>query len=230
MDAETAIETFIRLIRKESFIYYKKFPHSYLDYEDFFDEGMFALAGCLREWEKPEWGEKSDHDQKAYFKTSMYNAFKTLLTGAFSKKRTGEYHIIEKVREDGKKEKVTEYFCHEVKYENVLPELFCNGFEDVLYDELVSDLEQRIDGELPKKIFLLLADPPKDLIKMAVTENRRKMKRVGHCRGKNTVQITNRLVIKFLNGNGHPVSGSDYYDSLRYIRMVVGQSMHVRGY
>jgi hypothetical protein len=65
---------------------------------------------------------------------------------------------------------------------------------------------------------------------MAVTENRRKMKRVDQRRGKNVVQISNRLVIKYLNGNGHPVSGSDYYNGLNYIRSVVGREFNVKGH
>jgi hypothetical protein len=222
MEPDIAISTFVRLVKKESYIYYKKSPHGYLDYDDFFEEGMVTLVGCLIEWKKPAWHNKSSHDRKAYFKTSMYNAFKTLLTSAFAKKRVGEYRVVER---DG--EKFTEYFWHEVKCDDVFPELRCNGFDDVLYKELVFDLETKIVGDLPKKIFLLLVDPPNDLVRMALVENRRKMKRIGPCRGKNSVRLSNRLVIKYLN-NGGCISDSDYYNSLKYIRDVVGQCMHIK--
>src|SRR4030042_109525 len=177
-------------------------PNRYYNYDDFLENGYTVYAICLKVW--GERGLDYKNGFKKYFKTSLWNSCKDMMTKAFSKKRDSHNGII----------------CYEDIGENEL--LTDGGFNEIHYKELISHVVSALETELEKKIFAILVNPPEALIEETVLENRRKMKAsiiLGFSlKGTNTVKLSSRNVIKYLNDNGDNVSENLYYDAFKNLK------------
>lgn len=228
---EAKLAKFIGLIKWASSRYTRKIPSGDFSYEDLVAEGRLVLAKCLKRWRerKPQLlpknegvgtlvpkneeyiagiVERDEREFSKFFKASLFHEYAGLCRYLYVKKR-----IHQEVSLDQDKS---------------LVELPISGFNDVLYRELVDHVASNL-SEIPRKIFMLLVDPPEDLCQFAIYRNRRKMK-YNKISGKptsgmNVVRPTSGLILEYLNDNGHRISSSVYYLHMKTIKKVVMEAI-----
>jgi hypothetical protein len=229
---EKVVEKFIGLIKWASKQHRKKYYYLRWDYQDYFSKGLLVLTVCLKKWNN----RGDDEEFGKFFKTSLFFGFQDMVRAGFLDK--GGVFL-----SANKEEEITDlpYGFKDIeeyegfRYMSVVPprkkeskvykNLAINGFEDQEYKEAVKHFASLFKSEIEKKIFLLIVDPPEDLCRMAVLENRRRTKGSFHTGkpswGKNKVRVSSNLVIAYLNKNGDSISDNDYYIHYKKIRDVV---------
>jgi len=204
--------------------YAQKVPHSYPGIEEFIGEGHEVLVTCNQKWD--ERGDEVAFGK--FFKTSLFHKFQDILVREYSKKRGTYMSPVDPDEVTYYREESIEdaYKAYRDKPGERNP-LVTEEFSEVLYGELVEHVKSKIDSSLEKKIFAILVDPPEELCKMAVDQNRRKMKlsMSKHCKGTNVVKITSKLIIEYLNAKGDRVDENAFYASRRNIRRIVLETL-----
>lgn len=208
------IKNFLRLISWGARSYSSNLKHGF-DYEYFYSEGFKLLDKCMRFFHnklidnpdclysyrkaknlnmrvaKNENIAKLDNRLgknvpnsilsslafSKYFKASLFRRFSNIRRMSFAGKRFGN-----EVSLDGL----------------IIPENF-SSFNAIEYKELIEDISSKIDDTAERMIFLMKADPPEGLCRLALLDNRRKLK----------VGINRRLQSGKKNNWGKAVSVSD---------------------
>jgi len=236
---EEVYEDCLKLIRGSAKIFSKKFNCGYIDYWDFFSEGILTYLLCLRKWLAQGKGAR-DAEFIHYFKTALINNNKDVLSKVYAKKRVGYKKPKSKKACFGN---FTEgdalcgpcewkESCQNFRYpeEVSLEKLSCDGgFGDVVFRELFEDVKKQFASPLDRYIFTLLVEPPPELCLLAIQENRKKMRSIQIKRGKldfekdatGTVKPTGKLIIKFMTEKGCPVTTNEYYKHFRCIQKKV---------
>jgi len=241
LNAEAKLEEFIGLIKWASYKYVQSSGNAF-SYDDFTGEGQLVLAKCLKTWEKRSdrvakngrMGQVISKNEKRvrailnveareekefakYFKTALMNRFNGICShrNLFAKKRT---HVSVSLDDEDFQLPLNEY--ERVNF---------SGFEDIFYRELVEHVHTVLENEVEKKIFMLLADPPEGLCKLAIYRNRRKMKSTHITKktrnGVNVVRPTTGLILEYLNDQGHNLTRGIYYLHLRNIKKAVKEAI-----
>ncbi len=242
LNAEAKLEEFIGLIKWASYKYAQSSGHAF-SYDDFVGEGQLVLAKCLQVWEKRGYrvaknermGRLISKNEKRvrailgaearlekefakYFKTALMNKFNGICShrDLFAKKRV---HVsVSLDDEDFTPPPLNAY--ERVNF---------SGFEDIFYKELVEHVHTTLENEIEKKIFMLLADPPEGLCKLAIYRNRRKMKSTHITKktrnGVNVVRPTTGLILEYLKEQGHDLTRMVYYLHLRNIKKAVKEAI-----
>jgi hypothetical protein len=242
LNAEEKLNEFIGLIKWASYRYSQS-SGSAFNYDDFMGEGQLILAKCLKVWEKRGYRvaknermgcliSKNEKRVRAilyaearlekefakYFKTALMNKFNGICShrDLFAKKRV---HTSVSLDDEDFQMPLSD---HE--------RINFSGFEDVFYKELIEHVYTTLQDEIEKKIFMLLADPPEGLCKLAIYRNRRKMKSTHITKktrnGVNVVRPTTGLILEYLKEQeGHNLTRGIYYLHLRNIKKAVREAI-----
>jgi len=240
LTAEERFKKYNKLIEWAARRYTTKIPLNYPGVEEFSGEGREVLARCHLNWG----GRGNEEAFGKFFKASLFHKFQDMLVKAYSKKR-GTYTtpvspektaqmvvagIIPVEPEEFsyyQEEPIEEAYKNFKNRPGEKNPLITDEFRDVLFKELVDHVKSKIETSLEKKIFTILVDPPEDLCKMAVAQNRRKMKlsMSRHCKGVNIVKLSSKLIIAYLNSEGTHIDENAYYVSKRNIKRIVMETI-----
>lgn len=240
MNPEEKLSQFTGLIKWASYRYARGVPEHEFSFEDFIGVGQLTLAKCMDKWAKKKllpkteggvltpknekWARKvldskakEDKEFAKFFKSALFHSFDSICSYRylFAKKR-----IHTSVSLDD-----ADFTLPLSDFERVN----FSGFEETMYNELVDHVHNSLTSEVEKKIFMLLADPPEGLCKLAIYKNRRKQKS-GHISqktrsGVNVVRPTTGLMLEYLNDNGYRISKGVYYLHLRNIKEAVKEAI-----
>lgn len=246
------IKNFLRLISWSAKSYSSKLVKREYDYDYFYSEGLRSLDKCMRFFhnkiienpeclysyrkaKKPDMRVAKNFDTikkldnrlgknvshpilsslafSKYFRTALFRRFDNIRRMSFAAKRMGNEIPLEDWQGVG-----TENF---------------GSFAHTEYNELVEDIASKIDSKAERMIFLMKANPPEDLCKLALLDNRRKLK-VGVIRRLRTgkknnwgrgVAISDRNIRDFLHSKGVTLSSREYNKAFENVKNRVAELM-----
>lgn len=230
-----------KIIKASAVSYSSKFRSNYVDYYDFYSEGILTFTLCIRNWSR-KGKNPNDPEFIHYFRKSLVNNSKELLGKVFAQKRRGYYKPKDKTcfgeYYSGEPKELCETCenqeaCIKFFYRSDVP-LSCalelngeGGFEEIHFLELVEYVKEKLTSSVERFIFTLLTDPPKELSDMALLENRKRMKvklikrkpnKSGDFPKGPEVRPTGQLIMKYMCKNGCPITANEYYAYWRKLK------------
>jgi hypothetical protein len=147
------------------------------DYWNLVGEGALAFATAVSAWKYPE----NPDGFRKYLKTSIYNKF---------------FHVARYKRTVAANVKEEEYSCSSPLFTTD------GGFDNIRYNELTKHVMSNLNGKAQKRIFRLLVDPPESIMKWALVDHRRKLKKsliTGRkVKGATTFRFSEKHVFEYL--------------------------------